>query len=296
MASSADDAVARGAELLEWLREQENQPGIVAAAIAELNAWLDKAPPGLSMVAAAEVLVRSAPELAEPHLVRMLAERPVGDLHIYSLAFARVDGVATNPGALTAGIVAMLEASPGDRETATHLAVEAVTSLAVLSPASILLEPSVARAIESSTGFEQTRLLDAVAQAIRATTARPSAAFSRALAARWSAVVSTSETDMADLPGVAARLLEIKGRTSLGFDVAMHALAQMEIEYRVLYQLLQRDLDFLPADDQGKLLVRALRLLAARGQIRSFARLLEMRATQNKSVLMHVSAALADSL
>jgi hypothetical protein len=289
--AAPEESSGRGAALVTWLNEQ---PAAVRdAAARELSDWLAGAEWGPQRIAALEVLVRSAPGLSVQPLRRTLGVRPIEDLHIYPLAFARSTGVDDHDGQTAASIVSVLNALPREStglENAAELAVEAFVSLAAIAPRALLANCS--STLREARGFEQTRLLDAVAEACRKLPTEVGEELRRTVDQRWHDLLR-DPTAFDDVPGIGARILEIKGRCDLGLPAALRELEGTQLEHRVLYQLLQRQMDFLTADARADLAIRTITLLAAKGHLRTFRKAIELPVTNETNVLTRLASAIA---
>lgn len=99
---------------------------------------------------------------------------------------------------------------------------------------------------------------------------------------------------LADRAAIGARLLEILGR--LGHNVE-NLLKQISgdplLECRILYQIVQRPLDFALPAERDALLLRTVKLLAATGQTRTLFRLLgTLEATEIPKAITTVIASM----
>jgi hypothetical protein len=171
-----------------------------------------------------------------------------------------------------------LPAATLPEETSAELATEAFFTLAQLAPNCLLR--NAAETVARIHGFQQTRLLDAIAMACRKSrTPSVTSNFSEVILKKWSEIVSTAGVVVDDRPGVAAILLEIIGRCHLGFRGALNKLNDTEIEYRILYQLVQRPLDFLESSEQAALTRRTVKLLAEHRQARTLSKVIGLPET-----------------
>jgi hypothetical protein len=156
-------------------------------------------------------------------MIMCLRFRPISESCIFILALARLDGVADAEGSIATSVAAVLEDLPGHglpHEILAEIAVEAFVTLAKIDRSRLL--ESAARPLRYFDGFEQTRLLDAVVSAMRANSGAGMPAFTLSVIKdRWESTVSADGSRFADRPGVAARLLELIGRSGTGFESAL---------------------------------------------------------------------------
>jgi len=288
--SKGSAARTTGSDLLAWLSTQDRAVAdTVSRELGEAVADVD----GETHTVTIEILVRVSPELACRHVLAGISERPITTQHRYLIAFARIEGVADE--SISSKIVDLLEQLPGGlpHEDAAETAVEAFLSLLKLDPGS-LVENALAP-LQSFLGFEQTRLLDAVAQAMRCSDVTPGRGLREFVVKRWKSVVAAEGAGLADRAGIGARLLEILGRSGDDLEELLRGLSDDEaLECRILYQVAQQPLDFVPPEQRDRLVRRTVKLLAATGQARTLFRFLER--LKASTVPKEVTAVLASSL
>jgi hypothetical protein len=280
-----------GSELLAWLRAQDR--AVADAVSRELGDAVSRDVDDEMRAVAIEILARVSPGLACRHLATGIAKRPITAYHRYLIAFARIEGVADE--SVRNKIVDLLDQLPGAlrHEDAAETAVEAFLSLLKLDPDG-LIENALAP-LRTFGGFEQTRLLDALAKAMRSSDVKPSRGLRELVLTRWRLAVSPEGERLADRAGIGARLLEILGRSGDDLEDLMQCMSGDEaLECRILYQLVQQSLDFVSPEHGDRLVRRTIKLLAATGQTRTLFRLLGT--LKASTVPKEVTAVLANTL
>ncbi|HWO21074.1 MAG TPA: hypothetical protein VNO30_20040 [Kofleriaceae bacterium] len=291
LGSKGSAAGTAGAELLAWLRAQSRE--VAEAATRELGDTVSKAVDKETRAAAIEILARVSPVLARKHVATGIAERPITEHHRYLLAFARIEGVAD--GSVCNAMVDLLEQLPGTlrHEHAAETVVEAFLSIQKLD-SSALIENALVP-LRTFIGFEQTRLLDTLAKAMRFSAVKPAPGLRDLIVDRWKLVAGSDGVHLADRATIGARVLEILSRSGHALEELLKEVSGDQLlECRILYQLAQQPLDFLSPEERGTLLRRTVKLLATTGQTRTLFRLLgTLDATE---VPKEVTAVIASTL
>jgi hypothetical protein len=271
LGSKGSAARTAGAELLAWLRAQSSE--VAEAATRELGDTVSRAVDKETRAVAIEILARVSPVLARRHVATGIAERPITEHHRYFLAFARIEGVAD--GSVCDAMVDLLEQLPGTlrHEHAAETAVEAFLSLQKLDSGALIENALVP--LRTFIGFEQTRLLDTLAKAMRFSAVKPGPGLRDLIADRWKSVASSDGVRLANRAAIGARVLEILRRSGHDLEDLLKEISGDQIlECRILYQIVQQPLDFMPPAERDTLLRRTVKLLAITGQTRTLFRLL----------------------
>ena len=260
---------AKGREIIRWLDEQK---GIQTSILDWLShrvlsgRVMGQAIEDFNCIAAIEILARHG-HRSTPHLIERHLAGPVRENHIYAMPLARLQQTIKSPemASIAGHIVRLYEESraldPVPRWRG-RFSVEAFRTLADSAPRAAF--GSVASDLPNVADLELTPILESLSIAARKVehpllVESPIRAAAKSVWERYAR--DKSATNLGNRPGIMGRLLELLGRSGEDLSACLATLDGHPLRMQVLYQFVQRPLEFAPVRSRFKWYAAALKLM-----------------------------------
>jgi hypothetical protein len=265
---------AKGREILRWLDEQE---GIRTSILDWLSHRLisgrvtGQTIGDFNRIAGIEILARHN-HRAAPQLIERYLAGPVRENHIYAMPLARLQQTIKSPEmrSIADHIVRLYGESraidPAPRWRG-RFSVEAFRTLAESSPSSVF-GPLVTD-LANIGDLELTPILEALSVAARKVEGPMLAGSPVRAAAKevWDRHVADKSTEnLGNRPGIMGRLLELLGRSGEDLSPCFASLDVHPLRMQVLYQFVQRPLEFASVESRFRWYAAALKLMVVAKQ------------------------------
>ena len=264
-----------GSSVARWLEDFSDSRSLMLGWLAfraQLDSFEGRIIREHNRVAVIELAARNGIH-ASSLLIRDYLSLPLRKYHLFIVPLARIPNLlkGNELGAAATEIVRLFREStisPSTERWQESFAVEVFRTLADISPNEVV--NSVSAHLDKVRELELTAVLESVSLAARKSTAECLAvAPLRESALRlWRQYQENRDsTRIGNRPGIMGRLVEILGRSGLSVDDLLQGIADHPLGRQVLYQSVQRPLEFMPTDQRLRLYGRALEFMVETNQL-----------------------------
>ena len=223
-------------------------------------------------VAVIELLGRNQVAVSST-LVLQYLKLPLRAYHLFIVPLARIPGLLSGDDIreVVAQMVRLLGEASSDLEAAGWqgaLVVEVFRVASEISPQDVMGQ--MAGGLRKASDLELTAVLESVSMASQKVSAATlhSAAVRAPLHEIWNCYVENKDVKaIRNRPGIMARLMEVLSRCGEPTDKLMGELNGHPLMDQVLYQFVQRHLDFLPTGQKLQVYTKALRMMVDNNQM-----------------------------
>jgi hypothetical protein len=224
-------------------------------------------------VAIIELLARNEVPVSSSLILQYLS-LPLRNYHLFIVPLTRILGLLKGEDIREAitQMVRLLGETSGNLETARWqgaLIIEVFQAASEISPEDVMGQ--MGGGLKKAGDLELTAVLESVSQAaqkLSATSSPETAGVRGPLIEVWTAYVQNKDiVGVRNRPGIMARLMEILARCGEPTDRLIEQITDHPLMHQVLYQFVQRPLDFLPMHQRLRVYTNALKIMVDNNQM-----------------------------